>query len=73
MSQNTLHVLIDDDVRRSFDAFCSDVGITPSIAINMFVKAVLREKKIPFDITSSMSHDSFYNNKINRRLVEVID
>ena len=29
------------------DAFCSSVGLTSSAAINMFSKAVLREKRCP--------------------------
>ena len=33
-----------------FDAFCSNVGLNTSTAINLFVKAVLREKRIPFEI-----------------------
>lgn len=36
-----------------FDAFCSNVGLNTSTAINIFVKAVLREKRIPFDIAQT--------------------
>jgi DNA-damage-inducible protein J len=42
-----------------FDAFCSDVGLNTSTAINMYVKAVLRERRIPFEIMQNT--DPFYS------------
>ena len=48
LSSITARVSSDDKV--SFETFCSSVGITPSAAVNMFVKAVLREHRIPFEI-----------------------
>ena len=65
MSTATLTATIDSEDKISFDTFCSDVGITNSDAVNMFVKAVLRERRIPFDITQdstdSASFDPFYS------------
>ena len=39
--------------KKDFDSFCVNVGLNTSTAINLFVKAVLREKRIPFEITQS--------------------
>ena len=59
MSHSTLSIRIEDEVKRSFDSFCNDVGLNPSVAVNMFVRAVLREKRIPFEISTTPG--SFYN------------
>lgn len=40
-----------------FDAFCNSVGLTASSAINMFIKATIREGEIPFKIKA----DPFYS------------
>jgi DNA-damage-inducible protein J len=50
MAQSTLTARIDSNDKARFDAFCSNVGMSSSTAINMFVKAVLRENRIPFEI-----------------------
>lgn len=53
MPQTTITARVDDVDKRNFDRFCSNVGINTSTAINMFVKAVLRENRIPFEITQA--------------------
>ena len=59
MSLTTLTARVDEQDKRNFDTFCSSVGINPSTAINMFVKAVLRENRIPFEITTGI--DPFFS------------
>ena len=51
MAHTTITARVDASDKSKFDNFCSNVGINPSTAINMFVKAVLRENRIPFEIT----------------------
>ena len=50
MGQTTLSVRMDEEVKRQFDAFCAEVGMNASVAVNLFAKAVLREGRIPFEI-----------------------
>lgn len=52
MALTTLTARVDENDKISFDAFCSEVGLNTSTAINLFIKTVLREKRIPFEITS---------------------
>jgi DNA-damage-inducible protein J len=59
MTQTTFSVRIDAEVKKQFDAFCSDVGMNASTAFNMFARAVLREKRLPFDVTTQA--DPFYS------------
>ena len=50
MALSTLTARVDEKDKLNFDAFCSSVGLTTSADINMYVKAVLRERRIPFEI-----------------------
>lgn len=59
MPQATITARVDEKDKISFDAFCSNVGLNTSTAINLFVKAVLRENRIPFEI--SQPSDPFYS------------
>ena len=45
-----IHVRIDKDIKDEFESICDEMGITASGAIKLFAKAVIREKKIPFEI-----------------------
>lgn len=58
MALSTLTARVDKEDKVRFDAFCSSVGLTSSSAINMYVKAVLRENRIPFEIKQE---DPFYS------------
>ena len=52
MPDTTVTIRIDEDVKRRFEEFCADVGMNMSVAVNMFIRASLREKRIPFQIES---------------------
>lgn len=52
MAQATFSVRMDEALKKQFDALCSDFGMTASTAINVFARAVVRERKIPFEIVS---------------------
>lgn len=57
MALSTLTARVDEKDKVDFDSFCSSVGLTSSAAINIYVKTVLRERKIPFEIKQE---DSFF-------------
>ena len=54
MSQAMLNVRIDPEDKLRFDEFCSSVGMNVSTAVVMFVKAVLRENRLPFEVRSPL-------------------
>ena len=55
MTQATMNIRIDENVKKSFDEFCAETGLNASVAVNMFVRAVLRSRKIPFEITDTVT------------------
>lgn len=54
MAQATFSVRMDENLKRQFDTLCSDFGMSVSTAITVFAKAVVREKRIPFEITANL-------------------
>jgi DNA-damage-inducible protein J len=50
---------MDSDVKSQLDDFCNQVGMNTTVAFNMFARAVLRERRLPFDVTTES--DLFYS------------
>ena len=57
MGQSLVSIRMDEDLKKSFDSVCRDLGLNMSTAITFFAKKMSREKRIPFDV----SLDSFYS------------
>lgn len=57
MEKITLNVSVDESDKKKFESFCHNAGMDVSTAINIFIKAVLREQKIPFEIKASTTDD----------------
>lgn len=53
MAQSTLSMRVDETLKKSFDSICDDFGITSTAAITVFMKTVVRERRIPFEIKAS--------------------
>ena len=63
MAQISLRV--DDDVKRGAEQTFDDIGLSMSTAINIFLKKVARERRIPFELSA----DPFYSES-NMRYLE---
>lgn len=63
MAQISLRV--DDDVKRQAEQTLDDIGLSMSTAINIFLKKVARERRIPFELSA----DPFYSES-NMRYLE---
>ena len=50
MSMSSITVRVDNHTKRRFDHICEEIGLTPTAAINTFIRAVLRESGIPFSL-----------------------
>ena len=53
MAQSTLSMRVDENLKKSFDRICDDFGFTSTAAITVFMKTVVRERRIPFEIKAS--------------------
>lgn len=52
MSQ--ISIRIDDNVKKEAENVCKDIGISLSSAINIYLKRIGRERRIPFELTSEI-------------------
>ena len=57
MESLVINVRVDANDKRRFESFCSDVGLNVSTAVNLFIKTVLKENKIPFEISTKTSEE----------------
>ena len=53
-----ISIRMDDATKKQFDTFCDSVGLTVSAAFNIFAKTVVREQRIPFEITTEIPNDA---------------
>ena len=51
MAQATFSVRMDDALKSQFEDLCEIFGMSMTTAINVFARAVVRERKIPFEIS----------------------
>lgn len=51
MANININIRMDADLKRQFEAFCADIGMTMTTAINVFARKAVRENRIPFEIS----------------------
>ncbi len=59
---------LDEDVKKSMEQACNELGLTMSAAFSIFARKVGREKRIPFEV----SVDPFYSEENMARLKKAI-
>lgn len=52
-----INLRVDDEVKRNAERTLNDIGLSMSTAINIFLKTVVRENRIPFELSA----DPFYS------------
>ena len=62
MAQISLRV--DDELKRGAEKTLNDIGFSMSTAINIFLKTVVRENRIPFELSA----DPFYSKENMKEL-----
>ena len=56
MAVATFSVRMDEDLKNELDELCAQFGMNTSVAINIFARAVVRERRIPFEITAASAN-----------------
>lgn len=59
MAQTNINIRMDEDLKKQFENFCSEVGMSMTTAFCIFAKTVVRQQRIPFEI--STESDPFYS------------
>lgn len=53
----SMTIRVDEQLKKSFDVLCDEFGLSNSAALNLFMKAVVRERRIPFEIKAESEAD----------------
>ena len=69
MAQISLRV--DDDVKRNAERTLTDIGLSMSTAINIFLKKVARENRIPFELSADPFYSQENMDELERRVANV--
>lgn len=65
MATTSVTIRMDENLKRQAEILFEDMGLNMTTAITMFTKAVVRQNKIPFEITA----DPFYSES-NMKVLE---
>ncbi|KFJ00922.1 type II toxin-antitoxin system RelB/DinJ family antitoxin [Bifidobacterium stellenboschense] len=57
MTSSMVNVRLDESTKKGMAEVCGELGISMSAAFNIFAKTVVRERRIPFEVTA----DPFYS------------
>ena len=63
-----INLRVDDDVKQGAESALNDIGLSMSTAINVFLRKVARERRIPFELTA----DPFYSESNIRYLENIV-
>ena len=69
MAQTTqINFRIDEDIKTKAESVLSDIGLSMSAAITIFLKKISREHRIPFELTA----DPFYSESNIEHLEKIV-
>ena len=54
MAQTNVSIRMDEDLKKQFESFCSDIGMSMTTAFCVFAKTAVRERRIPFEIKADV-------------------
>ena len=73
MSQTIVNIRMDSELKKQFEAFCSDVGMDMTTAFCIFAKKTVREGRIPFKISVEDPFYSYDNQERLRRSISQLE
>ena len=57
MSQSAFTIRLDSDLKAQFDSLCEEFGMSTNTAFNIYVRQVVRSRRIPFAIEAPAKDD----------------
>lgn len=54
MAQTNINIRMDENLKKDFDSLCNDLGLTMTTAFNVFAKTMVRQQKIPFEVSMNV-------------------
>lgn len=57
MQTTNINIRMDSKLKKDFEEFCQDVGMSMSTAFTLFAKKTVRENRIPFEISREIPNE----------------
>ena len=68
MAQTMVNFRMDEELKKSVEKTCADMGMSMTTAFMIYAKKIAREKRIPFEITA----DPFYSESNMKHLEKIV-
>ena len=68
MAQAMVNFRMDEDLKRSMEQICQEMGMSMTTAFTIFAKRVTKERRIPFEVSA----DPFYSESNIKHLEKVV-
>lgn len=57
MAQTNINIRMDSELKKQFEDFCADVGMSMTTAFNIFARKAVRENRIPFEVSGDIPNE----------------
>lgn len=57
MQTTNINIRMDSKLKKDFEEFCQDVGMSMSTAFTLFAKRTVRDNQIPFEISREIPNE----------------
>ena len=68
MAQTMVNFRMDEELKRSMEQACKDMGLSMTTAFTIFATKVSRERRIPFEVSA----DPFYDEENLKRIAAAV-
>ena len=65
----SMTITMDDALKAEFAEVCAEIGMSASTAFNIFAKKVVRERRIPFELTAQAEDERMRARKVSQGIL----
>ena len=66
-----INLRVDDNLKSNAERTLNDIGLSMSTAINIFLKTVVRENRIPFELSADPFYSKENMEELERRVADI--
>ena len=66
-----INLRVDDNLKSCAERTLNDIGLSMSTAINIFLKTVVRENRIPFELSADPFYSKENMEELERRVADI--
>jgi DNA-damage-inducible protein J len=71
MAQTAVNIRMDANLKKNLEKTCKELGMNVTTAFTIFAKKVVREQRIPFEVTVDKFYSESNMRELDRRIEEM--